>query len=293
MSTEFEREPTNAQPDYVDYAKIDNSHALADHDEEEGEGPWLLSFADMVTLLMCFFILFFQTEEGNIKLQDPDRLLEKLQALQRVLGMEQDTRMMQIQTEKTPSGSFGSVDSFKKDMQEMSKELDLVFSVGTPHPGEIELTFLNTRFFRSGRADLTRQAMQMLNSVAVKLGDMKGVAEIEVEGHTDSDPIQSVRFPSNWELSSSRASTVVKFLASQGLDPGRMKASGLAHYKPIAPEEDANGRALYKNKALNRRVVVRVKHSLEALEAEAELEQQQKKKKRRKKKRRRRQQERE
>jgi chemotaxis protein MotB len=256
--SDFQREKSLIHGPGLDYHKIENSHG-GGHDEEEGEGPWLMSFADMVTLLMCFFILFFQTEEGNIRLQNPEQLMQKLEALQKVLGIEEETLVKQLQMQKTPSGSPGSVDSFRKDMQEMSKDLNLVFSVGTPHPGEIELTFLNSRFFRSGRADLTPEAEKMLGGVAKKLLAMREVSEIEVEGHTDSDPIRSARFPSNWELSSARSSTVVKFLSGRGVDPAILKASGLAHYKPIAPEKDAKGRSIEANKSINRRIVVRIK----------------------------------
>jgi flagellar motor protein MotB len=144
-------------------------------------------------------------------------------------------------------------------MTKISRDLDLVFTVGSPQPGEIELTFLNTRFFASGDASLTREGQAMLKAVAMKLRAMGQQSQIEVEGHTDADPIKNSQFPSNWELSGARAATVVRFLQTDGLRPERLRASGLAHYKPIAPEKDKNGVSIPQNKALNRRIVVRVK----------------------------------
>lgn len=241
------------------YEKLENpSHHHQPHGEE-GEGPWLMSFADMVTLLMCFFILFFTTDKGNIKLQNPDDLLKKLEQLQKILADEQSAESTDTLRARTPSGARGSLDTFKTEMKQLSRELDLVFSVGTPHPGEIELTFLNTRFFRSGEATLTPVAERMLQVVAQKIDRMEKNSTIEVEGHTDADPIRSSQFPSNWELSGARAATVVRLLQSFGMDPARLRASGLAQFKPIAPERDQRGQPIAANKALNRRVIIRVK----------------------------------
>lgn len=245
----------------IDYEKLHNAHNSSPH-VEEGEGPWLMSFADMVTLLMCFFILFFQTDKGNIKLDDPEKLLEKLEQFQKLLGMQEDSevKIPDFLNMKSSSGASGSVDSFKKSMRAMSSNLDLVFTIGSPQPGEIDLTFLNTRFFHSGSADLTPKGKAMLKGVVAKLKKTAVNAEIEVEGHTDSDPIRNWKFPSNWELSSGRASTVVRLLSEYGVDPKHLKATGRSNFDPIVPEEDAQGNRLMENKALNRRIVIKVKH---------------------------------
>jgi chemotaxis protein MotB len=79
-----------------------------------------------------------------------------------------------------------------------------------------------------------------------------------VEGHTDNMPISNERFPSNWELSSARASNVVQYMISQGIDPMSIKASAYAETRPEAPNEDAKGIAIPKNQAANRRIVVRI-----------------------------------
>src|SRR5690606_29276258 len=203
-----------------------------------------MSFADMVTLLMCFFIIFFQTDQGNLKIENPGQLLERLEQLQKILGIDKDTPVDTPvpETLRTASGAAGSVDNFKKSMRSVSKDLDLVFSIGSPQPGELELTFLNTHFFRSGAAELTPKGQKMVQTIAEKLKRVANDAIIEVEGHTDSDPIDSWRFPSNWELSGSRAATVVKLLASSGLNASHMRATGRAHFDPLVPEVDNKGR---------------------------------------------------
>ena len=96
-------------------------------------------------------------------------------------------------------------------------------------------------FFDSGRAALKEQGKDVLKRV----GDaLKGYEDkvIRVVGHTDNVPISTAQFPSNWELSVARATTVVRFLQSSGIQPERLVASGRGEFSPIAPNDDADGR---------------------------------------------------
>jgi len=96
-------------------------------------------------------------------------------------------------------------------------------------------------FFDSGRAALKEQGKDVLKRVGEAL---KGYEDkvIRVVGHTDNVPIATSQFPSNWELSVARATTVVRFLQSAGIPPGRLVASGRGEFSPIAPNDDADGR---------------------------------------------------
>src|SRR5438105_12229035 len=96
-------------------------------------------------------------------------------------------------------------------------------------------------FFDSGRATLKEQGKAVLS----KVGDaLKGYEDkvIRVVGHTDNVPISTAQFPSNWELSAARATTVVRFLQSVGVAPERLTASGRGEYSPVASNDDAEGR---------------------------------------------------
>ena len=96
-------------------------------------------------------------------------------------------------------------------------------------------------FFDSGRAALKDQGKDVLKRVGEAL---KGYDDkvIRVVGHTDNVPIATSQFPSNWELSVARATTVVRFLQGAGVPPERMTASGRGEYSPVAPNDDADGR---------------------------------------------------
>jgi chemotaxis protein MotB len=96
-------------------------------------------------------------------------------------------------------------------------------------------------FFDSGKAALKDSGKEVLKKVGEAL---KGYEDkiIRVVGHTDNVPISTAQFPSNWELSAARATTVVRFLQANGIPAERMTASGRGEYSPIAPNDDADGR---------------------------------------------------
>jgi chemotaxis protein MotB len=96
-------------------------------------------------------------------------------------------------------------------------------------------------FFDSGKAALKDSGKEVLKKVGEALKGYEDKA-IRVIGHTDNVPISTAVFPSNWELSAARATTVVRFLQTSGIPPERMTASGRGEYSPIAPNDDADGR---------------------------------------------------
>lgn len=114
-------------------------------------------------------------------------------------------------------------------------------------------------FFDSGSAALSVAGKNILQNVA---GDLKAEKykdyQITVEGHTDDTPIKTVQFPSNWELSTARASAVVHFFLEQGIAAQKLRAAGYADTFPKLPNRDANGKAIPSNQAQNRRVIIRL-----------------------------------
>ena len=110
---------------------------------------------------------------------------------------------------------------------------------------------LNVRaLFHEGDATLQSQAAHTLSEVAKVL--QPGDLAIQVEGHTDNVPIRTPQFPSNWELSSARASSVVRLFISEGVDSKRLTAAGMAENQPLVPNDTP------ENRAKNRRVTVTI-----------------------------------
>lgn len=268
MSVSHGKSESHEHDNDEDYHKLDNHGA---HEEEEGEGPWLMSFADMVTLLMCFFILFFSTDKGNVEVDDPEKLKRLLEQQIEASETGEDinlpsgssaTQTQSATQAHSASEAQTSQEQFQalfSDLREAFKQTDLAVTVHKVQPGIIEIILLSVQFFEAGEASPTRDGAKAISAIGTKLKRLPPKSIIEVEGHTDSDPVTTTRFPSNWELSTARASSVVRQLAKVGVDPRSMKATGLANYHPVVPERDGRGFSIIPNKALNRRIVIRLK----------------------------------
>jgi chemotaxis protein MotB len=120
----------------------------------------------------------------------------------------------------------------------------------TQTPRGVVIDINASALFEPGEAALQRNAARTLGAVAKVLEE--GTQAIEVEGHTDDIPIFTPQFPSNWELSAARASSVVRLFIDQGVVAERLRAEGLASYHPIVSNDTAEGRSR------NRRVTVTI-----------------------------------
>jgi chemotaxis protein MotB len=119
--------------------------------------------------------------------------------------------------------------------------------------------------FDSGRADLKQDGQVALGEVAEVLKTIPN-RDFQIAGHTDNVPINSRRFPSNWELSTARAVEVTRFLAEQGMTRERLSAAGYAETQPVASNDDPEGRAK------NRRIEIVLMPNLDELPDLTELE---------------------
>jgi chemotaxis protein MotB len=113
--------------------------------------------------------------------------------------------------------------------------------------GDIEISIRESVLFPSGIADLVTEGEALLSALVPVFAN--GDYALSVEGHTDAVPIASDRFPSNWELSSARASSVVRFLIGKDIDPKRLTVVGHGDTQPIAPNGTPEGRA--QNRRVN------------------------------------------
>ncbi|MCM2973187.1 OmpA/MotB family protein [Larsenimonas suaedae] len=111
----------------------------------------------------------------------------------------------------------------------------------SPTPQGVTVRIQNQVLFSSGDVDISDSGERLLDRLVPGLSQFKG--SISVEGHTDSRPISTERFPSNWELSTARASSVVRLLRTRGIDGERLRAVGLASTHPVADNDKPSGRA--------------------------------------------------
>jgi flagellar motor protein MotB len=236
-----------------------------------------MTYADMITLLLCFFAIFLSISIPKkavpqkveiaqlVPLPVPPTVLEPAKSAEvdeppvRTNAIPVRTDASSVEASEAPSQSVVDVRPFAQ-----SEIVDTLRSQGR---ADIEqkgdrittLEISSAAFFDSGSAALSQSGESILRDVTVDLkSDKLKDYEITVEGHTDDTPISTSRFPSNWELSTARASAVVHFFLDQGIPALKLRAAGYADTFPRAPNRDANGNAIPENQTQNRRVVIKM-----------------------------------
>jgi chemotaxis protein MotB len=246
------------------------------HEEHENHERWLVSYADFITLLFAFFVVMYaisSVNEGkyrvlsetlNAVFSDPVRSKNPIQIGEVSRGQGEESPApgdpleptFQIELpdvpDQPPPASAEDVKTINDLSQQFSSTLsELIESEDvTITQGEdwLELEIKSSVLFESGEARLARAAVPIIGEIADIL--QSAANPIQVEGFTDNNPINTPRFPSNWELSAARAASVVHLLDRYGIQPERMSAIGYGEYKPIADNDTEEGRQK------NRRVVL-------------------------------------
>ena len=218
--------------------------------EHENEERWLLTYADMITLLMALFIVMFAISSVNVSkyktLQETLKEAFSGKVLPGGKSVLKEQPSAHPKQAPTPSPSTSENDQFqviKQQLDSYSKAHGLKSQIETSitRRGLVVRLLTDKVLFDSGQAVLKPRAHGILDKVAGLLSREK-THPIQVEGHTDDIPIRNSVYPTNWELSTARASSVVRYLISQGLDARRLGAAGYAQLHPIAPNTTGAGR---------------------------------------------------
>ena len=213
---------------------------------EEVSEKWAIPYADFLTLLLCLFIALFAMAQAG-----KQAAMEYAQAFAKAFGMRlvpfQETLPKQIlpapvlkRAEPTEKGR--KIQRQLQELQEMLKKLGLEgeFKIAYESIG-IRLILQEKLLFDPGSADIKPEMRPILDKIYEIIKDLPN--PVEVEGHTDNIPISTERFPSNWELSGARASSIVRYFISKCINPERLKASGYADTRPLASNATPEGRA--------------------------------------------------
>lgn len=217
-----------------------NRNRVIEH--EEPNEDWLMSYADMVTLLMAFFLAML-----SVSTVDPALFEQMKKGLRSELSKDKDV--------KTPLGDI------KHDLDSLLAPERAAGDVAVEMRREgIVVEFSSAAIYDPGKAEIGIQAKANMDKV---LGAIENIDyypfRIDIEGHTDNVPIKTLQFPSNWELSVNRATNIVKYFVEKGISAERLKAAGYADTKPKAPNVDSvSGRNIPENQAKNRRIVLRI-----------------------------------
>jgi chemotaxis protein MotB len=242
---------------------------------------WLVSYADFITLLFAFFVVLYASSQ--VDKRKVGKLALAIQVAFQEMGvfpssttqvpidsgepMPFSTAQAIENTKRTaslgriasrPEGSLGSgagIGEDNGDLAELQTELEAALAPEITRkeiamrrePDGLVISLREVGFFESGSAAMKSTSVGAFDRVASLLRTRE--YRLRIEGHTDNSPIHTAQFPSNWELSTSRATEIVRLLiVRDGFSPDRLSAGGFAEYQPIASNRTAEGRGI------NRRV---------------------------------------
>lgn len=236
-------------------------------EEHENHERWLVSYADFITLLFAFFVVMYSISsinEGKYKVlsdsltgvfNQPDRAIkpipigeERPRTTTPEVSQVDEPRPSEAQSDPLQDIAQGMRDAFGEMI--MSDEMTVR---GNELWVEIELN--SSLLFPSGDAIPTDRAFTIIEKIAKILAPYEN--PVHIEGFTDNLPINTPQFPSNWELSTARAASIVRMLAMDGVNPGRLAAVGYGEFQPLADNATAEGRTR------NRRVVLVISRNLD------------------------------
>jgi chemotaxis protein MotB len=220
-----------------------------DHDGG-GMLRWLLTYADMITLLMAFFIMLYSMSILNL-----NKFKQVASSIRGGYSTPAGTSGKSI---LTGSGEFSLkplegqnigvpwevIKKFQKIIRK--QHVEKLVRMRADGRGLIISLVTDKAVFRKGQVDLTPEAEHILGTVIASLKSMPN--QILVEGHTCNLPTASEAYPSNWHLSAARASNVACYLIREGIDPQRLTVAGYADSRPLVPNTSE------RNRAMNRRV---------------------------------------
>lgn len=244
------------------------------HEEHENHERWLVSYADFITLLFAFFVVMYaisQVNEGKYRVLS-DSLVNAFKVESRAdqplpTGMEsgktasqtsQDVIKQPIPLRRAQAAAEAKRKQQEVKMKNIAKDI-LQALAPLVRGGQVKVTQSSrgiavqinaSVLFATGQAVLEGESVRALQAVARVLAGVEN--SVQVEGYTDDAPISTLAFPTNWELSTARASSVVRLFADTGVAPDRLVAMGYGENHPVASNDTAEGRAQ------NRRVTIMI-----------------------------------
>lgn len=240
---------------------------------KKGAPAWMATFSDLMTLLLCFFVLLFgmssldtskfqafiNSFQGSMGILDGADVLMNTAGM---LGSGIDSQPEEITISDIEIENIEQYEAIQEEMENVKDALEeflesqgLENKVTVEQDGEeVVLTFEDFMLFDSGQALIKQDALDVLSTIGAELNKYLGEGYVgRAEGHTDNIPINSTIFPSNWELSASRAIAVAKYLINNAdIAPASLSAEGFGEFYPIATNDTPEGRAA------NRRVEIKI-----------------------------------
>jgi len=240
--------------------------------EHVSHDRWLVSYADFITLLFAFFVVLYSS--AQVDQRKAGRLAQAIQVAFQELGVfkasntriplqvedampfetvqivENSQRNMDMKKLVNPMKGFLAASSEEQSLEEVRGEIQKALTQEIKHnevtmsmgPEGLVVSLKEMGFFDSGTANVRPESLQAIARLAPVLKTRP--ENLRIEGHTDNVPIHNPRFASNWELSTTRATDLVRLLITRyGLSPDHLSAAGYAEFHPVATNGNSQGRA--------------------------------------------------
>lgn len=236
---------------------------------------WALTYGDMITLLMFFFVILWSM--ARLDLEKYEKVAAAMRTTFGTAGGEAIFTVMGGESTSWASAysrpAAVEMPLVPYDQRDVSAELgEVIASAGLA--GEVDVrthiegvivTLSEALIFPPGSAELQPAGREALAQIAPVLAAMEGANPIRVEGHTDDRPTGNPLYPTNWELSAARAISIVRYLEELGIAPERLSAAGYASYHPLSSADDPVTRMQ------NRRAEIIIVYPLEARAFQVQL----------------------
>ncbi|PSR23337.1 MAG: hypothetical protein C7B45_03205 [Sulfobacillus acidophilus] len=234
---------------------------MIEEEREEGGGNegggmmrWLITYADLITLLLAFFIVLYamnRTEQIKFSLvaQALANEFDSQSIVGNGLGPSVITANSGTNVQRASQQELNALSNLQNRLQSAIQKAGLSKEVSvTSNVRGVEVSLDATTLFASASAALSPQAVTLLHGLGAALATVPN--DIEVVGYTDATPIHTSQYPSNWQLSAMRAANVVYVLSQvPHIDPSRLSLAGFGPYHPVATNATAAGRA--RNRRVN------------------------------------------
>ena len=219
-------------------------------DDDSDDSNWLTTYGDMMTLLLAFFVLLYSFSSINV--EKFKMVVKSLQGNLGVLKGGKTVSSSDLITAGVQSNKMGlpRLNRIRQKITSYLQKQKLQDDIKVKMTDRgLTIRFTGKVLFDLGEAAIKENAYSILDKISGIISDVPN--QIMVEGHTDNLPISNSKFPSNWELSTARATNVVKyFIEKNDITPAKLSAAGYSKYKPVKPNNSP------ENRALNRRVDV-------------------------------------
>ena len=223
LEEEFGESKKQAEPKKQDVEEV-----------EEGAPAWMATFSDMVTLMLVFFILMYAIASKNVQTFKSAIIgaeAKSIGVLEALNAVEVEESLKKLKPEQS--------DDILSGMSDAAEDTDMTVETSA---SKIVVRVPGASLFKPGEADLQLEARSLLDAV-IKEVNKHPEYKIHIQGHTDDEPISTEKFPTNWELSSSRATAVLRYFVDKGAEPERMTATGYADTFPLGRNDTVPGRA--------------------------------------------------